>query len=361
MPGSTFRFVGEMDQIGAMESGVTLSPPRPPRVHLLIPERLYKYQALQSDLKQIRLLRLGPEDEQGQVHTLELHAFDLSNAPPFNALSYVWGRPEKIMPLPCNGRRVMITQNLRRAVEKSFSLFPDMWLWADGICINQEDLIERGQQVNMMGEIYGRAALVIAHTGHHGYHVGHDEPGPPSNQGDDTVELSPKVTLETLRLNETASSRHDENSAVKELQFEPTDTMKPGLIVGDRGENRPIEAVFKGTAKQAIMSTEVRPDNDDVSVPDTSQPAISLMNYLSRLWSSDEDYSLKGDTDWEKRKIPGYTEGANEKIWLRLFEFWNDDWFYRRFVPLAVSRLSFFLLRTVSEFIRLFVLFSFTA
>ncbi|KAG0651164.1 hypothetical protein D0Z07_2623 [Hyphodiscus hymeniophilus] len=37
--------------------------------------------------------------------------------------------------------------------------------------------------------------------------------------------------------------------AVKELNFDHTVIIKPGLIVGDRGESRPIEAVFRGAAK----------------------------------------------------------------------------------------------------------------
>lgn len=37
--------------------------------------------------------------------------------------------------------------------------------------------------------------------------------------------------------------------AVKELNFEHTVIVKPGLIVGERGESRPIEAVFRTTAK----------------------------------------------------------------------------------------------------------------
>jgi uncharacterized protein YbjT (DUF2867 family) len=37
--------------------------------------------------------------------------------------------------------------------------------------------------------------------------------------------------------------------AVKELDFDHTVIVKPGLIVGDRAESRPIEAVFRRTAK----------------------------------------------------------------------------------------------------------------
>jgi len=38
-------------------------------------------------------------------------------------------------------------------------------VWADGICINQDDLKERQQQVSMMGDIYRKAARVITYIG----------------------------------------------------------------------------------------------------------------------------------------------------------------------------------------------------
>src|SRR5262249_43996488 len=38
-------------------------------------------------------------------------------------------------------------------------------LWADGVCINQEDLEERGQQVKLMAEIYRSARRVITYVG----------------------------------------------------------------------------------------------------------------------------------------------------------------------------------------------------
>ena len=39
------------------------------------------------------------------------------------------------------------------------------------------------------------------------------------------------------------------NAAVKDLGFEHTVIVKPGLIIGDRQESRPIEAVLRGAAK----------------------------------------------------------------------------------------------------------------
>lgn len=38
-------------------------------------------------------------------------------------------------------------------------------LWADAICINQDDVQEKGHQVNMMGKIYTKAIGVIVWLG----------------------------------------------------------------------------------------------------------------------------------------------------------------------------------------------------
>jgi hypothetical protein len=73
--------------------------------------------------------------------------------------------------------------------------------------------------------------------------------------------------------------------------------------------------------------------NDDVgnpSVPTSSQPAVSLMNYLTRIWSDDGN-SQAGDEEWKKRKLPD-AKGENEQIWTRLFDIWNEDWFFRSWI-----------------------------
>jgi hypothetical protein len=40
-----------------------------------------------------------------------------------------------------------------------------VYLWADGICINQLDVEEKTSQVKLMDEIYRRAKGVVAHLG----------------------------------------------------------------------------------------------------------------------------------------------------------------------------------------------------
>jgi Heterokaryon incompatibility protein (HET) len=260
MLGSQLRYIGQLDQIGEPESSLPESPPRSPKVNLDIRDQLYQYHFLRPDRKQIRLLRLGPKDEDSVIHTLELQTFDLSEAPRFYALSYVWGQPDKNMPLPCNGGEIMLTANLFRAIHKTFSRFPDVWLWADGICINQNDLIERGNQVNMMGEIYGRATLVIAHTGHHEYKM----------VPVDSESVSP-LAVETVHTNQTVG--------IEDLQLSDTPPI-------DSSDN-----------EESTIDSGAHHSEEDTNLLDTSQPAISLMNYLTRIWTSDGDYSLMEDKD----------------------------------------------------------------
>lgn len=127
------------------------------------PSERFKYDSLPFDSKNIRLLRYGPADEQNVVSSIEMHTFDLDTAPSFYALSYVWNSIAKDVPITCNGKRLMITASLAHAFKRSMRWGRGIWLWADGMCINQDDVAERSHQVTLMGEIYTRASKVLAH------------------------------------------------------------------------------------------------------------------------------------------------------------------------------------------------------
>lgn len=89
----------------------------------------------------------------------------LSNMPYVEAISYTWGSNEKPFTITCDNRDVHITRNLRDALRQVRHENVTRLLWADSICINQEDLEEQGQQVAMMGEVYGRAKRVLICVG----------------------------------------------------------------------------------------------------------------------------------------------------------------------------------------------------
>jgi hypothetical protein len=121
--------------------------------------------------REIRILYLhaGASSEKlvGRLEHAELDA-----KPTYEALSYEWGSPEKEhkMRLESGGQQfiVGITRSLHNALfdlrYRDFSR-GSRAIWADGICIDQENLAERAQQVSIMGPVYQSATRVITYIG----------------------------------------------------------------------------------------------------------------------------------------------------------------------------------------------------
>jgi Heterokaryon incompatibility protein (HET) len=89
------------------------------------------------------------------------------------ALSYVWGplEPAKQRRVFVNGHVTKVTNNLEEALHGLQRLpeiktsGPGLKVWVDALCINQNDLKERSQQVKRMRDIYARAGNVIVWLG----------------------------------------------------------------------------------------------------------------------------------------------------------------------------------------------------
>jgi hypothetical protein len=64
-----------------------------------------------------------------------------------------------------NGRLFLITKSLTSALERLQEHDRVLALWADAICINQDDLAEKGAQVQEMGTIYREASVVLGWLG----------------------------------------------------------------------------------------------------------------------------------------------------------------------------------------------------
>jgi hypothetical protein len=117
-----------------------------------------------------------------------LHASHLDETPPFEAISYVWGTPVRDQVITCMvagaagdgtasptaapsaqlpSRRTIlrVTPNLRDALRRVRNISTPRVLWADSICINQNDPREQGHQVAFMGRIYAAAIRVLVVLG----------------------------------------------------------------------------------------------------------------------------------------------------------------------------------------------------
>lgn len=133
----------------------------------------YRYPPLDEGAEEIRLVCLhrGKANDETNI-TLHHSHFprDESFVPDFEALSYVWGSTDnsetiKIVDLEGDEYAISITRNLADALPHLRSERRDRMLWIDAICINQNDLAERRQQVERMADIYSRATRVVVWLG----------------------------------------------------------------------------------------------------------------------------------------------------------------------------------------------------
>ncbi|KAF2107901.1 heterokaryon incompatibility protein-domain-containing protein [Lophiotrema nucula] len=81
---------------------------------------------------------------------------------PYEAISYVWGDPNDTAPIECNGSIVQVTRNLEDALRIFRYETRERTLWADAICINQQDSEEKNQQVRRMDQVFRGAVRVLA-------------------------------------------------------------------------------------------------------------------------------------------------------------------------------------------------------
>lgn len=126
----------------------------------------YQYRPLIKGC-QIRLLEMKPPSDP-TTNLFSIQIYDLSRLPPYEAISYTWGKPDFKFSMVCDEDRncLPITTNCA-------TMLRYLWLeatsvrrvWIDQICINQKDTHERNDQVLLMTKIYSGARQVIAWIG----------------------------------------------------------------------------------------------------------------------------------------------------------------------------------------------------
>ncbi|KAH4805150.1 hypothetical protein HBH61_163500 [Parastagonospora nodorum] len=95
-----------------------------------------------------------------------MQEFDLSNAPPYYALSYVWGEEPALHPIAINNTITLIRPNLFYALQRIRALQNvRINLWVDSVSIDQHNDVERSAQVTRMAQIYNKAAGVYIWLG----------------------------------------------------------------------------------------------------------------------------------------------------------------------------------------------------
>ncbi|KAI1350589.1 heterokaryon incompatibility protein-domain-containing protein [Xylaria sp. FL0043] len=185
-----------------------------------------KYRPLDSSKKQIRLLTLLTGEWNDKI-TCKLSVASLDEELKYEALSYVWGSQTDLVDIDVNGIAFPATRNLyaalrrlREQIGSTGSNENSRTLWVDAVCINQQDADEKRDQVQLMGDIYGRTVRGLLWLG--------EEPEEPqpivSKEQEDEVARLLKMSGDVLT-EISASLPHlnfpTELSSMPEVKFRP--------------------------------------------------------------------------------------------------------------------------------------------
>ena len=121
----------------------------------------YRYTAI--GIQDIRLLRYAPDSTLDRI-SLEIHVFDRRTKPRYAAMSYVNGDQSSQRTVALNGCDFNVGPNLHNALLYMRNGLSG-WFWIDAICIHQQNLVERNEQVSEMTKTYADAAFVASWVG----------------------------------------------------------------------------------------------------------------------------------------------------------------------------------------------------
>ena len=126
---------------------------------------IYSHSILNPKLYEIRVLELQPDlCDSSPIRVLLSKAF-ISDPPKYQALSYLWGDSSEKVPIFVDGKRFNIGKNLFAALKCLRLRDSSLLLWADAVCIDQENVSERNFQVRLMKQVYSSAEQVIIWLG----------------------------------------------------------------------------------------------------------------------------------------------------------------------------------------------------
>ncbi|KAK8103037.1 Heterokaryon incompatibility protein 6- OR allele, partial [Apiospora sp. TS-2023a] len=114
------------------------------------------YRPLNIDEAEFRLLlvQAGEGDEAVKCQLLHASLKDGADRPPYETVSYCWGDPAETGAIFVDGLEMVVPLSAAAVLKRMRKPTEDRTLWIDAICINQDDVDERGRQVALMRKIY---------------------------------------------------------------------------------------------------------------------------------------------------------------------------------------------------------------
>ncbi|KAH7333391.1 heterokaryon incompatibility [Rhexocercosporidium sp. MPI-PUGE-AT-0058] len=93
----------------------------------------------------------------------------LSAQPVIHRIIIFWRDETSKVLITYDGKSISVTSNLLDALQKFCGLENKTRLWADALCINQQDNLEKNRQVAMIATIYSNASKVFVWLGPDAY------------------------------------------------------------------------------------------------------------------------------------------------------------------------------------------------
>lgn len=243
----------------------------------------------------------------------------------YDALSYVWAertpfwvsdsyRHGFTASMECNGHSTAIGANLENALRHIRSPSSPLFLWADAICINQDDVLERGHQVGLMGSIYRNAKKVVFWI---------DENDAPGIWDEEVGEIKqePRVT-EDVRAQRAFGAI--------------CDIVNRWKAIGPAGEvaKYTVRLPFPPSSELEFSSFEEYP-----WVAQKFEDERLLRKILETVYHPRRRFQLPLDSDGDKDAPPpdhgidtSPEEASNSQLWLSIADVFHRSWFWRVWV-----------------------------
>ena len=113
----------------------------------------------------IRLLDILPGKGDEILRCSTVHISREESVDTYEPISYSWGVATDREEIICDEQRLVIVASLAVALRRFRLEDKPRRVWADGVCVNQRDLEEKGPQVKHMGTVYEQGTRTLIWLG----------------------------------------------------------------------------------------------------------------------------------------------------------------------------------------------------
>lgn len=133
------------------------------------PTATFKHKPLPDATNHMRLLEVFDRNYSNNIRVrCGITTWPVNKSmPEYHAISYAWGDSKSSKTILINDKPFQVRTSCELVLKQVHRYEKSRYYWIDAICIDQKNLDEKSKQVAMMGNIYKKAAHVLACVGRH--------------------------------------------------------------------------------------------------------------------------------------------------------------------------------------------------